>query len=266
MKTVTLECGCEVEWQDWGGAGEEDFPWIGHYAWCEKHGDTEVAYLDPADYNVIEAYSYVIHGDGGHQTDAGASGMAYAVGTRLHVWKRPDTDGTTGWWYCFSGVSEDGNAYESDDVGPFENLAEALEAATYAIEEHGGCDLVAWPNDRSGWLAVGVKNADLFTDDDMGRRELTPLGETAQKCLDQVGEVAATLFQFMYSKWQSNHPAYTVYAAPFERDLDFVAEEYASFGWGVCFVPDIHIAELNDLLKEYDISNVKFYWERSNIL
>lgn len=39
-QTVQLSCGCEVEW---GGPGAEDCPFPGHYAYCPKHGDSEIA-------------------------------------------------------------------------------------------------------------------------------------------------------------------------------------------------------------------------------
>lgn len=135
MKTVYLECGCDVEWKEWGGQGQEDFPFLGRIAWCKEHGDQEIEDLDPGDYNIIESEEHIVSGDGGHQTPAGASGMAYAAGSRLHIWSRPDTDGTISWFYCFSGVSRCGNYYESDDVGPFTSREEVEESANIEIEE-----------------------------------------------------------------------------------------------------------------------------------
>lgn len=134
MKTVNLECGCEIEWKEWGGPGQEDFPWIGRVAWCNAHGDQEIEDLDETDYNTFNEQTIIISGDGGSQTGAGKSGMAYAAGSRLHIWQQPDSDGSVDWWYCFSGVSEDGNAYESDDVGPFATAEEARETAMEYIE------------------------------------------------------------------------------------------------------------------------------------
>ncbi|MBM4467824.1 MAG: hypothetical protein FJ014_20115 [Chloroflexi bacterium] len=205
--------------------------------------------------------SFIVSGDGGHQTDAGASGMAYAAGSRLHVWQSDAGE----WWYCFSGVSQDGLAYESDDVGPHESQAEAIVTACDCLRDGGECDLIAWPDDRHGWLCVGVKGDDLFTANEIGWRELTDLGQAVTDCLEQVGEIAATLDYFVYSKQESVWPDYDVYVAPFERDLVFEADEHASFGWGVCFIPDIHVEQLNKLLQEREIHNVTFWWSRSNV-
>ena len=69
------------------------------------------------------AYTVALDGDGGHQTQAGASGasgMAYAAGSEIVVFK---TAG--GWMSCIRGVSVGGNAYETDDFGPFGTAAEA---------------------------------------------------------------------------------------------------------------------------------------------
>lgn len=63
-------------------------------------------------------------GDGGHQTPAGASGMAYAAGSEIVVFK---TAG--GWMSCIQGVDPGGIAYETDDFGPFGTAAEAEEYA-----------------------------------------------------------------------------------------------------------------------------------------
>ncbi|MCZ2078194.1 MAG: hypothetical protein LC130_24750, partial [Bryobacterales bacterium] len=68
-----------------------------------------------------------LDGDGGHQTPAGASGasgMAYAAGAEIVVFR---SDG--GWMSCIRGVSVGGNAYETDDFGPFGTAAEAEEYA-----------------------------------------------------------------------------------------------------------------------------------------
>lgn len=52
MKTVQLSCGHEVPWQEWGGPGQEDFPTIGHYAFCQECGqDQDIADLDLNNYN-----------------------------------------------------------------------------------------------------------------------------------------------------------------------------------------------------------------------
>lgn len=70
------------------------------------------------------AYTVALDGDGGHQTQAGASGMAYAAGAEIVVFR---SDG--GWMSCIRGVSAGGNAYETDDFGPFGTAAEAEEYA-----------------------------------------------------------------------------------------------------------------------------------------
>jgi len=124
---------------------------------------------------------------------------------------------------------------------------------------------IAELTDRAGWLCVGVKDADLFTENEVGWRELTELGQEVDECLEEFGAVAVTLGYFIYSK-QESAGGYDVYATPFERDLSFVADGLAAFGWGVCFIPDIHIEQLNGLLRERGIHNVTFWWSRTNIL
>jgi len=67
-------------------------------------------------------YPYLsISGDGGHQTSAGPSGMAYAAGQGLHLFYQRGS----GWYWCVSGVSDSGLAYEGDDHGPFSSYAAA---------------------------------------------------------------------------------------------------------------------------------------------
>ena len=50
-KKVRLTCGCEVSWKDWDADG--DYPYIGHWAFCPKHEDQEVAEVDPDDYEPV---------------------------------------------------------------------------------------------------------------------------------------------------------------------------------------------------------------------
>ncbi len=72
--------------------------------------------------------TYTLTGTKPNQTDAGASGMAYTMGTDVTVF---ETEGD-GWGYCFHGVGWNGNAFESDDRTGFESEREAL---TEAVEE-----------------------------------------------------------------------------------------------------------------------------------
>jgi len=62
MKTVTLECGHEVGWAEWGGPGQEDFPWVGRFAFCpaclEEH---EIVEIDPTHYNVSGEMLLICH-------------------------------------------------------------------------------------------------------------------------------------------------------------------------------------------------------------
>lgn len=46
MRTVTGKCGCQVPWAEWGGIGQEGYPRIGGYLYCQEHGDTEVESFD----------------------------------------------------------------------------------------------------------------------------------------------------------------------------------------------------------------------------
>ncbi len=57
------------------------------------------------------------------QTPAGRSGMAYTVGEWLEVFQT--SDGSFG--YCIHGVSEDGVAFETDDVEGFSSVQDVLE-------------------------------------------------------------------------------------------------------------------------------------------
>ncbi len=57
------------------------------------------------------------------QTPAGRSGMAYTAGEWLEVFQAPD--GSFG--YCIHGVSEDGAAFETDDVEGFTSVQDVLE-------------------------------------------------------------------------------------------------------------------------------------------
>ena len=53
MKMVTLECGHKVGWAEWGGPGQEDFPWVGRFVFCSTClTDHEIVDIDPDNYNV----------------------------------------------------------------------------------------------------------------------------------------------------------------------------------------------------------------------
>lgn len=138
-KTVQLTCNCEVEWSEWQAPPHGDPPHLGRYCWCDEHGDQTISEIDSHDYEDTDAVEVILSGDGGHQTPCPPSGMAFAAGERLHVWKRANRDGGVSWFYCVSGVSADGNAYESDDVEldiPHDATAEtALAAARELVSE-----------------------------------------------------------------------------------------------------------------------------------
>ena len=64
-----------------------------------------------------------------HQTSAGRSCLAYAAGEELVVYEE-----NSKFYYFLDCVSKDGLAYETDDVGPFSSLEEALDDAYGFIE------------------------------------------------------------------------------------------------------------------------------------
>ena len=78
-----------------------------------------------------------IDNDGGSQVNAGASGTAYQSGKSIYI-----MEGTDGFYWCVAGISEDGNAFESDDVGPFDDDTEAEEDALAWLDD------IAWLNER----------------------------------------------------------------------------------------------------------------------
>lgn len=61
------------------------------------------------------------------QVSAGRSGMAYQAGDYATIFQADDGD----FGYCYHGVADDGNAYESDDVTGFATAEEAEEDARY---------------------------------------------------------------------------------------------------------------------------------------
>jgi len=65
------------------------------------------------------------------QVSAGHSGMAWQAGDELVVFY--DTASET-WGFCFTGVSDDGNAYESDDFIGFASLDDAIAGAADWLE------------------------------------------------------------------------------------------------------------------------------------
>jgi len=69
-------------------------------------------------------YTEVISEGAPQQTSAGASGMAYTVGEELVVYEENGE-----YYYFIEGVAKGGLAYETDDVGPFDSLEEALDDA-----------------------------------------------------------------------------------------------------------------------------------------
>lgn len=89
----------------------------------------ETAETEDDDDDDNEMYTITLDGDGGHQTPAGVSGMAYSEGSEIVIWKDDE-----GWMSCISGVSADGNAYESDDFGPFDTKEEAEAFAREYVE------------------------------------------------------------------------------------------------------------------------------------
>lgn len=73
------------------------------------------------------------------QTDAGASGMAYTLGTDVTIFETE----ADGWGYCFHGVGWNGNAWESDDMTGFDSERAALAAALEEWLEQGEGALTA---------------------------------------------------------------------------------------------------------------------------
>lgn len=65
-----------------------------------------------------------------HQTDAGASGMAYTRGDKLAIFFDPSVEE---FGYCFYGVGDGGNAYESDDVVGFSTPEGAEAEALFVV-------------------------------------------------------------------------------------------------------------------------------------
>jgi len=116
---VRLDCGCDSSWEEPGMSS--DMPYVGHYAWCERHGDVTVAEVEPArwDWN-----SFTLSPD--EPAQSGSPYGGWTAGDKVVVfWDTRDGS----WGYCFYGVSRDGLAYESDDVTGFESAEAALEAA-----------------------------------------------------------------------------------------------------------------------------------------
>ena len=116
---VGLDCGCDSDWEDVAPGG--DLPYVGHYAWCPTHGDTTVSRIDPerADFEHVLLSEQ-------EPAQSGSPYGGFTAGDKVAIfWDAYDGS----WGYCFYGVSQDGLAYESDDVTGFESAEAALEAA-----------------------------------------------------------------------------------------------------------------------------------------
>jgi|GEM_PF-1577000 len=118
--TIELECGCEMGWEMPGRWA--DMPYVGHYVWCERHGDTRIAAVDPDRWD-YDTFTLSEH----EPRQSGSPYGGWTAGDEVTVfWDANDGS----WGYCFHGVSQDGLAYEADDVLGFESADAALQAAT----------------------------------------------------------------------------------------------------------------------------------------
>jgi hypothetical protein len=123
--TVKLTCGCEINWEEPARTG--DLPHIGHYAWCDKHGDQEIADVEPRQWVWAEA---LLTPEEPRQHPSPYGG--YQAGEYLKVaW---DTRSAS-WMYWFEGVSPSGLAFETDAVDGFASAEEALNAGLEQAEQ-----------------------------------------------------------------------------------------------------------------------------------
>ena len=121
---VTLTCGCQVGWEEPHRGG--DLPYIGHYAWCPVHQDSEISDVEPRTWIWREV---LLTPDEPRQHPSPYGG--YQAGEYLKVaW-----DACCGsWMYWFEGVSPDGLAFETDFVDGFPSAEEALAAGLQQAE------------------------------------------------------------------------------------------------------------------------------------
>ncbi len=125
-----LECGHKLDWRETPLDVAPHLPHEGAIAYCAIcEADQEIAEVEPQKWIIeIETLSETEP----RQTPCPPSGMAWQAGDEVIVFY--DTrSGTYG--YCFSGVSPDGLAYESDDVTGFTSPEEALQDAREAYAE-----------------------------------------------------------------------------------------------------------------------------------
>ncbi len=124
-----LECGHKIEWAESALTPAADLPWIGRVVWCpECEADEEIISCEPEH---IDVETVLLSPRVPHQTPAGRSGMAWQAGDELVVFY--DTASET-WGFCFTGVSDDGNAYESDDFIGFASLSGTIAGAADWLE------------------------------------------------------------------------------------------------------------------------------------
>lgn len=121
---VYLDCGHDFEWGESPLTPGASLPHVGQIVYCnECQDDQEITEIEPSTFTVRTEQ---LSKDKPSQTPCPPSGTAFTVGDEVAVFY--DTYSGT-WGYCFFGVGEGGNAYESENVTGFDSPDAALEAA-----------------------------------------------------------------------------------------------------------------------------------------